>query len=281
MTKATATKVRPTVAVYRIRNTVNGHGYIGSTSNYDSRQKSHLAALRRGRHHSPALQFAFDKHGETSFVFELLEVAQNTDDLFVCEQKWMDQELPEYNCAKRAGPNFRLGTKASQEQCDRLSASLMGRVSPMLGKKFSEEHKHKIGQGNKGKGRPAGYYHTPKSIEKMKHASVGRIPRRSPVIQEKARQGLKDFHAAMSPEERIAWKSRRKKPGHTFRTTTCAVCESVFEYKANGRKAPVTCGEVCRSVKQRQNLAERRLADPGFAKRATETRWEKQRLQAA
>jgi group I intron endonuclease len=197
--------------IYRIRNKANDHAYIGSTSNFSKRKSKHLKDLRMGNHHSFILQRAFDKHGEAAFVFEFVEAVADTVLLLERELAWIQQQAPVYNICQVPGKT-RLGQKSSETHRANQSAALMGRSGTNLGKKFSAEHKRKIGLGNKGKGPKPGYHHTSESIEKMKKLSVGKVPKRSQAIQEKARLGVKAFHANMSPEERIAWRAGRKKP---------------------------------------------------------------------
>ena len=69
---------QPAGYVYAIENTVNNRCYIGSAADYKSRWHSHRSSLRRGKHHSFILQRAWDKYGESAFVFKLLIVCPLT-----------------------------------------------------------------------------------------------------------------------------------------------------------------------------------------------------------
>lgn len=62
------------LVIYRIRNTVNGKIYIGSTRNFYARKAQHLSCLRRGAHSSYLLQKEFIEMGESAFEFEPLEM---------------------------------------------------------------------------------------------------------------------------------------------------------------------------------------------------------------
>lgn len=57
------------IATYAIKNMVTGDAYVGSTSNWKNRKKSHMSLLRKGKHHSIWLQRAWNKYGANSFVF--------------------------------------------------------------------------------------------------------------------------------------------------------------------------------------------------------------------
>lgn len=69
--------------IYIIENSINGKFYIGRTNNPHSRRRGHFSELRRGVHCNPRLQAAFNKYGEDSFSFQVVDTAP--DDLI--EQK--------------------------------------------------------------------------------------------------------------------------------------------------------------------------------------------------
>lgn len=60
--------------IYEIRNTRNGHRYIGQTTQRDPKQRlrEHRSKLRRGKHRNTYLQRAFSLYGEMAFRFRLL-----------------------------------------------------------------------------------------------------------------------------------------------------------------------------------------------------------------
>ena len=60
--------------IYRIINVATNKGYIGSSVDIRRRLKEHFSDLRGGRHSNPYLQASFNLHGESSFVFEIIEV---------------------------------------------------------------------------------------------------------------------------------------------------------------------------------------------------------------
>lgn len=72
--------------IYTIRNKINGKQLIGQTvSTIDRRWKSHKYGARKGLHHNPHFQRAWNKYGEDAFVCELVAVAQNQDELNALE----------------------------------------------------------------------------------------------------------------------------------------------------------------------------------------------------
>jgi len=76
--------------IYIILNLVNNKSYIGSTVNFKTRRKQHLRVLKRKKHHSSHLQYAFDKYGEDNFVFAPIEFVENKEDLITRETYWIE-----------------------------------------------------------------------------------------------------------------------------------------------------------------------------------------------
>jgi GIY-YIG catalytic domain len=82
--------------IYQIRCKVNGKIYIGSAVALNARWLKHRTDLRRGKHRNSHLQFAWDKYGEESFDFSVLEFATRGS-LLQVEQNWIDKT----GCANR------------------------------------------------------------------------------------------------------------------------------------------------------------------------------------
>lgn len=111
--------------VYRIRNTVNGKLYVGSTASatFRRRWRQHVMDLRRGNHHSPHLQAAWNKYGEDAFEFEVL-LECPPEDCLRLEQECIDgfrSANPKcgYNINPVAGSS--LGATRSEEVRKRCS----------------------------------------------------------------------------------------------------------------------------------------------------------------
>jgi group I intron endonuclease len=76
--------------VYRIINKTTGKFYIGSTiMSIQKRCYHHLSLLRANRHKNTYLQNAWDKYGESDFLFEILEITDKNNTL-IREQYWID-----------------------------------------------------------------------------------------------------------------------------------------------------------------------------------------------
>lgn len=118
--------------IYKIKNIISGKIYVGSSRNAGRRWYFHLHALRRGSHANSRLQAAFEKHGELSFEFSMIEICQEAD-LLVREQHWIDML-----------DTFRVGYNV---------ASVAGRMPSQKGVTLTLEHRAKIGASKKGKKR--------------------------------------------------------------------------------------------------------------------------------
>lgn len=116
------------VCVYQIRNIVTGDHYIGSAIHYSRRVTRHLYFLRNGNHHSRYLQNAFNKYGESNFVFEVIELVNDLNALTTREQYWMDNLTPTYNTMKDIKSH--IGVKRSAETKQKMSLAQMGKKCP-------------------------------------------------------------------------------------------------------------------------------------------------------
>ena len=130
--------------VYEIRNKLNDKRYIGSSADIDERFGEHRADLRHNRHSNLVLQNAWNKHGEESFEFIVVEEVEKATDLVPREQYWIDIKKSAeegYNIKKRA--DSRLGLKLSEEAKKKISEKNMGHI-------VTEETRKKIAMAQKG-----------------------------------------------------------------------------------------------------------------------------------
>jgi group I intron endonuclease len=151
--------------IYQILNTTNGKRYIGSAVNLERRKLEHWSQLRRGVHHNPHLQAAWDKYGEATFTFDIFLTCEKHE-LIDYEQLCIDEETPGYNICLTAGNCLgrpmsdetklklsaaHMGKKFSAESIAKRSATVKGHPGYMLGKKQSAEAKQKITDSLKGR----------------------------------------------------------------------------------------------------------------------------------
>ena len=78
------------MGVYCLKNTVNKKVYIGSTTNkFRARLTSHMNNLRAGTHNNSYLQNSWNKYGEDSFEFSILEIITNISDIRIREAEYI------------------------------------------------------------------------------------------------------------------------------------------------------------------------------------------------
>src|SRR4030042_3730087 len=166
--------------IYQIVNVETGERYIGSTKKFAHRKATHLHSLRSKQRSCPKLQDAFNKHGEKSFKFLILEYVQtNKERLIEREQFWINTLHPEYNDNLIAGsaiPRSARTPKAIKlisQSIEQLwddpeyrakhckPRNWKNGIPNRTGVKLSDETKEKIRQANLGKNNP--HYGKPRS----------------------------------------------------------------------------------------------------------------------
>lgn len=101
--------------IYCITNTETAMQYVGSAVDLDGRFKRHIRQMKAGTHPNKFLLMDYDRHGEQSFRFEVLELCSDTV-LLEREQHWIDQlgaAVTGYNIALTAGSPMK-GRKQSE-----------------------------------------------------------------------------------------------------------------------------------------------------------------------
>jgi group I intron endonuclease len=190
--------------IYGIKNLITGKFYIGSTSNINKRWTGHRNSLRLGKHHSVKLQNSWNKHGETAFMFGIIEVVDAPELLLQAEQWYMDNwntVKGGYNIAPTAGSP--LGVKHSAETRAKVSAAGKGR-------KRTPEQIEKLAAANKGR------KNSPESIARMTAA---------------ARCRKRGYKHSLETIEKIAKTKRGKKQSLETIEKRRAACKIVFEKK--------------------------------------------------
>lgn len=186
--------------IYKITCLQTGKIYIGSAVNLLKRKQNHFEALANGVHKNIHLQNAYKKYGKSSFVFEVLEMVENKNNLLAREQFWINEtkctnrkvgfnicliagsaigvkRSKEFK-AKRSlinkGNKFNLGKKASNELKLKLSAAHKGNNN-CIGRILSNETKLKISENNKGKQTMLGKHHNEETKYKISQKRKGII----------------------------------------------------------------------------------------------------------
>lgn len=144
--------------VYKILNIITGDYYIGSSKSLKNRWRNHKWHLNKKSHHNNYLQNAWNKYGDASFVFQILEMCDDKKEVLLArEQYFIDALKPQYNILDKAGS--RLGYKLSPEAVEQMrkrasniSDETRKKMSDAAkGRKLSEDHKSKISSSLKGR----------------------------------------------------------------------------------------------------------------------------------
>ena len=148
--------------IYKITNINNGKYYIGSSININRRWHEHKRNLNKNKHNNIHLQKSWNKYGEASFLFEIIELVENEKDLIICEQQHLNSITPfnsmvTFNICKMAYST--LGIKHSNETKNKMSVSHNGTTHKketifkmiQIKTKQSENTKSKLSKINKGK----------------------------------------------------------------------------------------------------------------------------------
>lgn len=81
--------MRIITGIYKITCTTNSKFYIGSSNDIKRRWTEHKCNLRKNRHCNPKLQNCWNKYGEASFQFDIIEHV-DINSLHIKEQDWLD-----------------------------------------------------------------------------------------------------------------------------------------------------------------------------------------------
>lgn len=122
--------------------------YVGSTTQgFGVRWSSHRSCLRRGIHHNPHLQAAWNKYGVGDFECIVCEYVDDPDKIIEREQYWLDwhrMQAEVYNVGAIAAAPM-LGRPRSEETRRKISRAKKGRVviSGEQRQRSSEVHRGK------------------------------------------------------------------------------------------------------------------------------------------
>lgn len=143
--------------LYQVTNKINGKMYIGQTRQGHKR-RWYVHCWRASKGCEQRFHKSIVKYGKENFELKLLMIGPSLEWVNEMERraiKLYDTFNNGYNDTKggdgTVGIKSRLGKKHTPETRAKLSASCMGRVSPLKGVKMSEETKLKLRAANLGK----------------------------------------------------------------------------------------------------------------------------------
>jgi group I intron endonuclease len=96
--------------IYVIDTSTSRRVYVGSTKCFNQRFSQHQRRLKNGTHHCKHLQYAYNKHGASTFEMRVVEPVSNTADLITREQMWIDTLARKglYNAAQHASRTVKM-----------------------------------------------------------------------------------------------------------------------------------------------------------------------------
>jgi group I intron endonuclease len=151
--------------IYKILNTANGKFYVGSTMNTRERFRNHRKMLRSNKHHCKHLQASWNKYGEQTFIFHIVETVPEEQSLQAAEDRWLTDHVGKPHCyntgyfsdapwrgaPKEIHPQF--GKPKSEETKQAIAGTLKEFYAedpnnhPRRGKKHTEEARRKMSEG--------------------------------------------------------------------------------------------------------------------------------------
>lgn len=201
--------------IYKITCTANGKVYIGSAVDFGNRKRQHFHALRHNKHKNKHLQNAYNKYGEASFIFRVVEYC-SPETLIEREQYYIDLYdvvNSGFNLNPLAGSS--LGIVRSEETRQRISESGIGRKHTDEAKQkiseagknrvVSQETREKIRKTLTGKKRPQ------ETIDKMRAAMRGKMvgelnPNYGKTISDEQKKRISETHKG----KRLSFSRRQK-----------------------------------------------------------------------
>lgn len=218
--------------IYKIINVVNNKFYVGSAVKFGKRKAEHKRRLRLGTHSNKHLQNAWNKYGETAFVFALVQAVADTDDLLAAENVWLSEHVGAEYCYNIA------------ESATAFGLGKSGEKNPMWGRTFvhTDEAKAKIGAA--GKGREVSAETRAKRSAKLK----GRI-----ISQEQREQ----ISQTLSGEGNYWYGKKRPEHGAKVRKAVATYRDgvlvktyaSISELRAEFKATPTTVNRLLKSGK--------------------------------
>lgn len=118
------------IGVYAIVHIPTNRAYVGSASDVRRRFKEHRTALRKATHHSPHLQNAWAKYGESQFEFKVLSEVPTVDAARTDEQALLDCFYSGLFNSRDTAIGFPSGDAHYSNRADWHMKTVMQRLTP-------------------------------------------------------------------------------------------------------------------------------------------------------
>lgn len=127
------------IGIYKIKNLLNNKCYYGSSKDIEKRWRTHKNHLNGGKHHNTPLQRSWDKYGEESFIFEVVEECDEKI-LLEREQHYLDSK-PEYNIGLKSSGGDNLTKNPNKDNIiKKMTESVKKRYDSMTEEEKKEKH---------------------------------------------------------------------------------------------------------------------------------------------
>ena len=194
------------IFIYEIVNQTNNKRYIGKAKDFNRRKNRHLYELRHNRHHCLHLQRAWNKYGESNFIFNIIHsglseeeaskkeeelINLNYDNIYNISKRSDGGDLISYHpnrekIVKRMSTSLRKRYEEHPEIRDEYSKKFSGEGNPMYGKHHSDESKEKMSKTR---------LENPQEYSEERRKSISKIRtetyKNHPEIKEKISNSLK------------------------------------------------------------------------------------------
>lgn len=182
------------IHIYRILNITNGFSYVGQTKDLNKRKSQHCSELRRNLHPNYPLQTDWILFGESSFIFETLEIAYTDYD--IRERYWVQKcnsiNPYGYNLTSGGVLNFEISSYSIKKHRLAKIGKVSGINNPMFGKTHSLETREKISKSQTGKKLSEAHKHKLSQLKGEKSYWYGKtLSDNTKKLISKARTGIK------------------------------------------------------------------------------------------
>lgn len=167
--------------VYEIKNTENDKIYIGSSKNFDARWEKHRQKLEANRHYNQYLQNAWNKYGEDTFEFNILESGIDEENLKEKEKEYIElygvcDDENGYNLDEDPTGGDTISNHPNYDELmEKWSEANSGEKNGFWNKTHSDETLNKLRKMSEGGNNPMyNESHDKETVRKMKERAEGR-----------------------------------------------------------------------------------------------------------
>ena len=197
------TSLRSFSGVYCIKNIKNKKVYVGSSISIGKMLSIHRSRLRGGYHPNLHLQRSWNKYGENSFIFRMLEIVlcesevRNREQFWINSWKVLNPEKGYNTCpdakgsrrseeTKRKISKAKKGVPMKKETKIKLSIARKGKPSNL-----TSEGRQKIGDASRK--RKGIWKHSEETKRKISETKKGKVVRKGFTLSERQKQFLREY----------------------------------------------------------------------------------------